>query len=74
MSGTVTTSELFERLADCTTPSQLDEDRFVEDINCQSVKLLGQENRTDAGGTSFIESVGDTAAAVQIIANTHPEM
>jgi hypothetical protein len=43
-------------------------------FNCQSVKLLGHETRTVAGGTRDIESVGDVAAAVHAIANTHNEM
>jgi len=44
------------------------------DINCQSVKLLGQENRAEAGGTSDMESVGDAASAVHTNANTHQEI
>jgi hypothetical protein len=36
--------------------------------------LLSQENRTVAGGTRDIESVGNVASAVHTIANTDNEI
>jgi hypothetical protein len=56
------------------TARQLPEERFVEDINCQSMKLLGHENCRDAGVICEIESVGDAAWAAPAIANTHNQI
>jgi hypothetical protein len=53
--------------------SQLVDERFETEVNCQSLKLLGQENFNVAGGTGEMESVGETAWAVHATAKTHNE-
>jgi hypothetical protein len=69
VSGNKTTSALPKGSGTWVTDCQVA--RLVEDINCQSTKLLGHENCREAGGMREIESVGDAASAMLAAANTH---
>ena len=71
--GNKTTSKLFVGTTACVTACQFAGERFVVDTNCQSRKLLGQENRRVAGGARVMERVGGVASTVNAIANTHNE-
>ena len=73
-SASETMSRLFVETGDCATGCQLVEARFAADTNCQSVKLLGHDKRSVAGGTSDTESVGEVASAAHVIASTQNEM
>jgi hypothetical protein len=43
---------------------------LVADVNCQVVKLLGQDNFAVAAGRGEIESTGDWASAMDAMMNT----
>ena len=68
--GNNTTSELPEMNGTCVTVCHVAERRFVVDFKCQSVKLLGHENRKLAGDASDMESVGAAACAPHAISST----
>ena len=53
------------------TGCQIPEGRFVVDINCQLVKLLGQENCKRSGDAKETDSGGDCAPTRHMAAKMH---
>ena len=74
VTGNKTTSALPCGAGVCVTDCQLaGDDSLVVDVNCQVVKLLGQDNFAVAAGRREIESAGDWASAMDAMKNTQSE-
>ena len=74
VTGNMTTSALPCGAGVCVTDCQLaGDERLVVDVNCQAVKLLGQDSFAVAVGRREIESTGDWASAMDAMMNTQNE-